>query len=223
MDGFSNVASQIVSDADGSNQRLKSFDPEHANQAEIGVKTSLWDDRLSASLSYYDIKVRNKVMTDPDNPRDNVQDGEVESNGIELSLIANPFAGFNAVLGYSYNDSEVTSGNAGVVGTRPLEAGPETTFNFWASYRLQNETLSGLGVGFGLNYIGENNIINYAATGTLSLPSYTILNASVFYEKDKYRLALKLDNLSDVEYYSGWSTINPQRPRTLSASFAYRF
>ncbi|RKD91848.1 TonB-dependent receptor [Mangrovibacterium diazotrophicum] len=223
MDGFSNVASQTVSDADGSNQRTKSFDPEHANQAEIGVKTSLWEDRLSASLSYYDIKVRNKVMTDPDNPRDYLQDGEVESKGVELSVIANPFSGFNAVLGYSFNDSEVVSGADGVVGTRPLEAGPENTFNFWASYRLQSGSLDGLGAGFGLNYIGENNIINYAATGTFTLPAYTILNASVFYEMDKFRLALKLDNLSDVEYYSGWSTINPQRPRTLSASFAYRF
>lgn len=218
MDGFSNVAAREVSDADGSNAYTKSFDPEHANQAEVGVKTSLWNDRLSATLSYYNINVKNMVMADSSNPRNYTQDGEVESKGLELSVTASPIDGFNAILGYSYNDSEIVKA-ASNQGTRPLSAGPEHSFNLWSSYRLP----SGLGAGFGLNYIGENNIINYAATGVFTLPSYTILNASVFYEKEKFRLSLKADNLSDVDYYSGWSTINPQRPRTVSASFTYRF
>ncbi len=37
----------------------------------------------------------------------------------------------------------------------------------------------------GLNYIGENNLINYAATGTFTLPAYAIFNASVFYELER--------------------------------------
>lgn len=222
MDGFSNVSARQVTDVDGSNQRIKRFDPEHANQVEVGVKTSLLEDRITASLSYYDISVKDQVMTDPTNPFDYVQDGQVESKGVELSLIVNPVDGLNAIVGYSYNDSEIVEANANQ-GTRPLDAGPESTANFWASYRLQAGKLQGLGAGFGLNYIGENNIINYDATGVFTLPSYTILNASVFYEQEAYRLALKLDNLSDKEYYSGWTTINPQRPRTISASFTYRF
>lgn len=217
MDGFSNVAARVVTDEDGTNPRTKTFDPEHANQFEVGIKANLLDDRLMATFSYYDIKVSNKLMTSPDNVNDYIQDGDIESKGIELNIIANPINGLNAIVGYSHNDSEDD-------GLRPLGAGPEDTFNFWASYKWQNNTLlDGFGVGGGVNYIGENTIINYAATGEFLLPSYTIANATVFYEKDKYRLALNMNNITDAEYYSGWSTINPQRPRNITFNIGFRF
>jgi iron complex outermembrane receptor protein len=50
-----------------------------------------------------------------------------------------------------------------------------------------------------------------------------ILNATVFYNAPKYRLALKLDNLTNKEYFAGWSTVEKQMPRRLAASFAYKF
>ena len=223
MDGFSNVAARTVADADGTNSRTKSFDPEHANQMEFGVKTNLWQDRLSATVSYYDIQVKDKVMADPDNIHNSIQDGEVESKGFEFSLIANPVDGLNAVIGYSHNDSEVVKA-ASNVGQRDLGAGPEDLFNLWTSYKFgESAKLNGFGIGFGLNYIGENTIINYDATGTFMLPAYTILSSTLFYEQDSYRLGVKVDNLTDKEYYSGWSTLNPQKPRTVSLNFAFRF
>ncbi len=223
MDGFSNVAPAQVTDVDGGNRYTKTFDPEHATQYEGGVKTDIWENRVSATLSYYYIKVKDKVMSNPQNINDFIQDGEVESKGIEFSLIANPFEGFNAIVGFSHNDSEIVKASANQ-GKRDLGAGPENTFNLWASYKFGQATgLNGLGLGFGLNYIGENPVINYDTTGELMFPSYTVLNASLFYEQEKYRIALKVDNLTDLEYYTGWSTINPQKPRTLSVNFAFRF
>lgn len=58
MNGFVNVAPSQVTEADGSNPRLKSFDPENANQYEVGLKTNLYKDRISATVSYYDIMVK---------------------------------------------------------------------------------------------------------------------------------------------------------------------
>jgi iron complex outermembrane recepter protein len=223
MDGFSNVEASQVSDADGSNTRTKSFKPEHASQYEFGIKTNLLDNKLAATLSYYNIKVSNKVMTDPDNVYNYIQDGEVESKGLEFDIVTNPIPGLNAVIGYSHNNSEIVKASSNV-GTRPLAAGPENTFNFWGSYKLGVRTgLNGLGLGFGLNYIGESLAINYDATGDFTFSSYTILNAAMFYERPHYRMALKMDNLTDLEYYTGWTTINPQRPRTFSLNLAFRF
>jgi len=223
MDGFSNVAAQQVADADGSNIRTRSFDPEHANQFEFGVKTDLLSDRLSATASYYRIKVKDQVMTDPDNIHNYIQEGEVESKGFEAELIANPVPGLNAVAGYSYNDSEILKASSNV-GTRSLDAGPKHLFNLWASYKFQEgSSLSGFGAGFGMNYAGESPAINYDATGDFILPGYTLLSSSVFYEAERFRLAIKADNLTDKEYYTGWSTVNPQKPRTVSANFIFRF
>mgnify|MGYP000350146617 FL=1 len=50
-----------------------------------------------------------------------------------------------------------------------------------------------------------------------------MLDASISYETSRYRLDLKVDNLTDETYYKGWTTVNPQAPRTVTANFAYRF
>ena len=223
MNGFQNVSAQQVADADGSNPRIKQFDPEKANQIEVGAKFNLLENKIAATVSYYNITVSNKVMSDPNNVNNSIQNGEVESKGFELDVIANPTAGLNMSIGFSHNDSEILEADA-QVGKRALEAGPEDMLNFWSSYKFQKNTfLNGFGIGFGLNYASEAFVINYDATGDFLLPSYTILNSTIFYEADKYRIALKLNNMSDEHYFKGWSTINPQKTRNILASCSFRF
>lgn len=224
QNSFNNVAPSLVGDPNAGPQTLKSFDPEQANQLEFGLKTNLFDYRLNATISYYNIQVSDKVMTDPDNAFNRIQAGEVESSGIEIEVNANPFDGLNLRGGYTANESEVTkTDNANQLGTRPLEAGPKNLYNFWASYELQNGSLKGIGFGFGINGSSERAVLNYANTGTFLLPEYTIANASVFYQAAKFRVDLKVNNLFDEEYYSGWSTITPQEPRAFLMSLKYRF
>ncbi|MEI6947148.1 hypothetical protein V9K67_08130 [Paraflavisolibacter sp. H34] len=55
------------------------------------------------------------------------------------------------------------------------------------------------------------------------VPAYTVLNATIFYTTRALRFGVKLDNLTDREYYKGWSTLEPQMPRRLSANIAFRF
>lgn len=224
MDGFSNVGPRQVDNLETGETRTIVFDPERAKQFEVGTKLNLFKNHLSATLSYYDIQVSNMVMQDADNPFNLVQDGKQYSRGFETSLTASPFDGFNLIAGFSYNDSELTeSDQADFLGRRPESAGPETLANFWASYRFAQGNLEGFGIGFGGNYAGENMIFNRQTAGVFTLPSYTILNASLFYNVDKFGINLKLNNLTNEEYYTGWSTINPQRHRNFAASLTYNF
>jgi iron complex outermembrane receptor protein len=39
--------------------------------------------------------------------------------------------------------------------------------------------------------------LNRASTGTFAIPSYTIFNAALSYNEDKYSLILKLDNITN--------------------------
>lgn len=224
QNGFTNVAPQLVGNPDDGPQTLQTFDPEQANQLEFGIKTNLFNNRLNATISYYDIKVKDRVITDPSSPFNKIQGGEVVSKGFEIEINANPFKGLNIRAGFGSNDSETTeSDNTEILNRRPLEAGPETLYNFWANYEFQDGTLDGFGIGLGFNGASERFAINYESTGEFILPSYTIANASVFYQADKYRIGLKLNNAFNKEYYKGWTTINPQMPRALLANISYQF
>ncbi|UGS21961.1 TonB-dependent siderophore receptor [Flavobacterium cyclinae] len=225
MNGFQNVAPTTVADIDGSNPRTKEFDPEQANQLEVGLKTSLYKDIISASVSYYDIRVKDRVITDPNNINNSIQGGEVESKGVEVSIVANPIKGLNVIAGFSHNDAEVTkeSPGDGYLGLRPEEAGPETLVNFWANYTVTEGQLKGFGIGFGGNYASEYKTLNRANTGTFALPDYTVLNSALSYDNDKFNVSLKLNNMLNEKYYSGWSTVTPQRLRSITAGVTYKF
>lgn len=219
MNGFSNVEPRTQDDGS-----TKTFEPEQADQWETGIKARLGEDRLTATVSYYDITVSHVVREDPDRANFYVQDGENYSRGIEANLTAAPTRGLNLILGYSYNEAEITrTDDPDYRGRRPEQAGPKNQLNGWASYRVGSGAFEGLRLGFGGNYAGENWILNRATTGRFTLPSHTVLNASIGYESPRYRLALTVNNLADEQYYTGWTTVNPQAPRNVTASISYDF
>lgn len=225
MNGFINQAPVQVADTNGQNVRMKSLRPEQANQYELGVKTNLWKDRISFTASYYNILVSNKVMADPTNINDVIQGGKVSSEGVELSLVANPLNGLNIVAGYSFNHAEVTEDDPanGYLGFRPEEAGPSRLGNFWIQYTLPTSKLKGLGLGFGGNFASEHLTLNRSVTGTFTLPAYQIFNLALSYNAKNYSLILKVNNLMNTRYYSGWSTVTPQQLRSISFGFNYKF
>ena len=217
MNGFKNVTPIIVPG------QTYVFKPSQANQWETGVKVNLFESKLAATVSYYDIKVNNVVRTIA--PNIYAQNGENYSRGFEVDINANPIPGLNIVAGYSHNDSKVTKTNtvSEYLNRRPEEAGPKNMVNAWISYRIEQGKAKGLGFGFGGNYASENYILNRQTTGTFALPSYTVLNASVFYSVQSWSLNFKMDNVTNKQYYKGWSTIEAQTPRAVIASVAFKF
>lgn len=209
MNGFSN---QGGADFNGNN-----FKPQQGNQWEAGVKLDIWHHRLNATLSYYHIAVNNVLRTDTAHAGFSVQDGTQRSRGFEAEIVANPFAGFNLLAGYGYNDNRYTRSNAAVQGKRPLGT-PEHMANFWMSYKRPSGILKGWGFGFGGNYASQS-FFNDA--NTFIIPASTILSATLFYEQLKWRLGVKVNNLGNQHY---WSYIGaPQNPRQLVVNIAYKF
>jgi len=225
MNGFTNLDPVQVANADGSNPRIRIFDPEHATQWEGGVKANLYQDNVSISLSYYSILVDNKVMADPTNVNNSIQGGEVSSTGFEASIVTNPIKGLNIIAGYSFNQSEVTKDapEAGYLGLRPEEAGPAGLANFWANYKFTEGMFKYVGIGFGANYASEHKTLNRSNIGTFSLPSYAVYNAVMSYNRSNFSLNLRLDNIGNEKYYTGWSTVTPQRLRSIALGLNYMF
>ncbi|MBZ4191886.1 TonB-dependent receptor [Niabella beijingensis] len=199
------------------------FDPEEANQKEIGIKYSLFKNKLTGSISYYDILVKNVVRQDPSHANFSIQDGEQRSKGLEVEVLANPYKGWTLLLGYGYNDSKMQKADADVNGLRPVSAGPYNTANFWTNYTFTTTALNGLGVGFSLNHSSESYAVNSNIDGKLILPAATILGAHLTYDRKHYRVGLKVNNVSNEKYWMGWTNFIPQMPRQFIGTIAYKF
>ena len=226
MNGFQYIQPEAIPITDEAGavigRNVRFFEPEQANQWEVGTKASLIKDRLSVTASYYDIKVKNKVMG---NIVDATQAGEVESKGFEVSVLGSPINGLNIIAGYSHNNNKVINdaADSGYLGLRTEEAGPENLFNFWANYTVQQGALKNFGLGFGANSASKLLTLNRSTIGTFALPGYTVFNAALSYNAEKYSAVLKVDNLTNEKYFIGWSTINPQFARSISLGLNYKF
>lgn len=215
QNGFTN---QVGNSFDG-----KAFTPEHANQAEGGVKINAFNGKLTTTLSYYDIQVSNLIRADIAHPNFSIQDGTQRSKGFEAEVIAHPLRGLNVVAGFAYNDSKYEKADEDVVGLRPATAMSPYLGNLWISYRIPEGMVRGLGFGFGGNYASDNKVVNTRSQGVFILPEYTILNGTIFYEQSKFRFGVKADNITDKKYWIGYSSINPQKLRSFTASVSFRF
>ncbi|HEX6426619.1 MAG TPA: TonB-dependent receptor, partial [Niastella sp.] len=204
------------------------MEPQHADQFEGGVKVDLLKNKLNITASYYDIKATNMVRVEPtiiDNKtyNINVQDGTQSSKGFELEVQASPVDGLNILAGYSYNDSKLTKATAAIDGRRPAFAGPRNLANAWISYTLLNGKAKGLGFGAGGNYVDKHLTANSSLTGIFTLPSYTLLNGTIFYDARWYRLGVKIDNATNEEYFVGQGVLSPQMPRSFTANVTIKF
>jgi iron complex outermembrane receptor protein len=212
MNGFANQ--------NGSDINNNSFDPEHANQIEGGFKFNLLKNKLSGSVSYYDIEVENIVREDPDNNDFSIQDGSQKSEGVELELLANPVENLNLIFGYSYNKSELQNTEGGEQdGYRPAEAGPESLLNWWVDYSIpvkNNKLLFGLGGNYGSDSFQTNTV-----DATVTIPSYNVLDCGITYKVNNASFGVKLNNLTNEKYWS--YRLAPQKLRNVVANLAFNF
>ncbi|WEK71334.1 MAG: TonB-dependent receptor [Candidatus Chryseobacterium colombiense] len=212
LNGFFNISGV---DKNGNN-----FIPQKGNQLEFGAKSDLFSHRLVGTISYYDIKVDHVLRADPDDANFSIQDGSQYSKGVEIDITANPMAGLNIIVGYAYNDSKFTKSDASVLNLRPAASGPQNMYNFWVSYSLTKGKFSGLGAGFGGN-IGSMSYQTNTQTAKVIIPSYKMFDASIFYDRPKYRLGLKIDNITSEK---AWSVrLTPQAPIRFLGSISLKF
>ncbi|MGG7549593.1 TonB-dependent siderophore receptor [Chryseobacterium arthrosphaerae] len=224
MNGFSYTApvAQQLPDISGE------MKPQMANQWEVGIKGNLWRNKINFTVSYYDILVDNiqrgsGVIRDGKEYNIVVQDGTQRSKGIEIETIMNPVQGLNIMAGYAYNHSRYEKADPAVDGRRPESAGPANVFNSWISYILPIKGLQGLGVGFGVNRVGKQITGNKTVTGQFAFPAYTLVNASISLEKERYRLGFKMNNLGNVQYFAGQGVVVAQMPRNFVAEVSFKF
>jgi iron complex outermembrane recepter protein len=219
---------------------------------EYGIKASLLENKLYLALDYFE---QERVDY---NAQDTVTNNTTRAEGYEFEArwVVNPTLTFTGAYtnlkiynlgaldaGSQFSfvgaadlqgvNPELMYGGVGLF-TIPVEseedarkAGiPENMFSLYAIFSFDG-MLSGFTGSVGATHV-DSVFTGFAKN--VRLPSYTLLNASVYYESASWKLGLQGKNLTDETYFRanfpdlfGGSVVLPELPRSYLISAAYKF
>lgn len=119
-----------------------------------------------------------------------------------------------SAIGLSFVGDKESSRKAGI---------PENIYSLTATYDFQN--------GFAVNGSLVNADETYSSfSQAVTLPSYTLVNAGVFYDADDWTASFSVKNLTDEKYFRsnfpdlfGAQIVLPELPRHVQAKLTYKF
>ncbi len=182
-----------MSSLNASNQAL---DPEEFDNYEIGAKWDVWPE-LSLSAAVYQLDRTNVAIPDPLDPSVSILVDGQETRGIELGIAGQVTEAWSVFGGYAWQDGELTAtASPTALDGATLAQLPEHKFSLWNRYQLT----PAWGLGLGLMYQSDM----YTSTdNTVTLPSFTRVDAAVFYSlSDRIRAQVNIENVLDEEYFA---------------------
>ena len=171
------------------------IEPLETHLQEVGAKLDTLGGRLSGTVALFKLNQSNRLTPNPANSLQMIQNGELQSRGLEVDATAHLSAGWLLTTSWIYNDTKIAKSNDAAIanGNRPGNI-PAHQGSVWSEYRWSSGFGIGAGVfGTGARYATDDN--------TVRLPGYTRVDATGFYEQDRYRIALVLNNIADAAYY----------------------
>jgi iron complex outermembrane receptor protein len=181
-----------------------------ASEWEVGIKTELFDKRLTGSLAWFDLTKKNIPTPDPFNPNFSRLTGEAENQGLELDLAGEIVQGLRVIGAYTYIDSKITKDSEDEFGNPIGNQGhafyniPRHGGSLWTTYEFQKDFVRGLKVGGGIVARSERQGNN---ENTYQLPGYMIGNLLVSYAHQvgpsQVTLQLNVNNITDEKYWAG--------------------
>ncbi|MBP5971874.1 TonB-dependent siderophore receptor [Brasilonema sp. CT11] len=199
----------------------EALEPSRGTQYEVGIKSELFDRRLSATLAAYDITKTNIPTQDPNDINSVIAVGEVKSRGIELDVAGEILPGWKIIASGYLNDAFVSEDNNPTIKGQRLVNSAYHGASLWTTYEIQKGDLQGLAFSAGIFFVGSR-ITNQSDPFTL--PSYVRTDAAISYKRDNWRAALNFKNIFDVKYYdTNGYLVFPQAPLTVLGSISVEF
>ncbi len=239
--GFSKQTTAINPTVTAASSNTNAFPTQTSKQHEFGIRTKLLDEKLSASLAYFDIKQNNFSIPNPANSAVPVP------SPLLPPLFSNRLAhGVELEFNYAVSANLSFVGNATVMKNRdadniPFRGTAEKSGAIWSNYVFDKTgALSGFSVGVGVDYLSKRAGDNAGGATTAStpaqvirirstfwLPARTLVNLNLAYRFNQHwRAQLNVDNLFDKDYLqssTGRTNVWPGMPLNAKLTFAYRF
>ncbi len=206
------------------------FDPLESSLKEVGFKGEFLNGKVFANLAIFEIILKNILLGDTYDLDNLTTRGEQRSRGFEMDISGYVSPNFQLIASYGFNNAEIVDDAiAEFIGER-IGGAPKHNANFWARYDFMNETLKGIGIGLGAQYVDERfTWYNPTyATDRVLLPNYTVFDAAIYYKPNNtgIQLTLKANNLFDETYWLGGlnpSRLGPGAPRNILLNATYKF
>jgi iron complex outermembrane receptor protein len=202
------------------------FDPLISNMIEGGAKMEYFKKRLAVNLAIYRIEQNNVLVNAGATDNLNLlrQIGQQRATGLELDAYGQITPELSLTANIAFNKAEITkSTNEAEVG-KIFPNAPRKQGGFWAKYKFPQKALSGLAVGVGSNFVTERTTND--TKNNLKLPGYTLLDAAIYYNVDKFRISFNLNNAFDKTHWVGgfdYNRLFPGAPRNFLIGIGYSF
>jgi iron complex outermembrane receptor protein len=219
--GFSPYISFATSFGPGFNYLPSAlYDPETAEQIEVGFKASLLNNKAQMNVSVFELTKSNIPTADPDVPNRTIAIGEAQSRGLELDILGELTDKLSIMANLALTSTEITqdfSGNEG----NDLPNAPETQASVWLRY-----TVGALAFGGGPVYVSERFGTSDNSYQDGAYTRWDLFASYDFHLKQLPVTArLVLNNVTDETYYtlrSRWSNM-PSEPFNAVASINVNF
>ena len=201
------------------NSSTVNLEPEKFTNYEVGVK---WDitPELAFTAAGYQLTRTNVRFQQGDGTF--IQTGETEVRGFEAGLVGYLTDAWQISAGYGHQDGKVTKATATTApaGT-PLPLLPSDTFSVWNRYQFNKA----FGAGFGV--VHRTDMLAQLSTTEVVLPSFTTVDAAVFWKiNDHLRAQVNVENIFNEGYYISAhnnNNITPGAPTTAYVSLTSNF
>ncbi|MHA6128538.1 TonB-dependent siderophore receptor [Pseudomonas fluorescens group sp. PF-1] len=196
----------------------RSFDPEEGVGHEIGIKSELFDDRLSSTLAAFHIEKKNVLALDPGTDTSRAM-GKARSQGFDLQVAGQVTDAVRVIGAFAYIDAEVTEGDKVIpTGSRILGVAKHSG-SLLGVYAFQDGRLRGSDLGAAFTYVGDRS---GEAGSDFELPAYHTVDLLAHYKaSDNVTVGLNLNNIFDEKYFErSYSNywVNPGEPRNFTVS-----
>jgi len=196
----------------------RSFDPEEGIGYEIGIKSELFDDRLSSTLAAFHIEKKNVLALDPGTDTSRAI-GKARSQGFDLQVAGQVTDAVRVIGAFAYIDAEVTEGDKVIpTGSRILGVAKHSG-SLLGVYAFQDGRLRGSDLGAAFTYVGDRS---GEAGSDFELPAYHTVDLLAHYKaSDNVTVGLNLNNVFDEKYFErSYSNywVNPGEPRNFTVS-----
>ncbi|GGC62398.1 TonB-dependent receptor [Chelatococcus reniformis] len=199
------------------------FELSTGRSVEAGIKSVLWNDRLVATASVYQIEQDNILTRDPLNPSLTVQGGSQRSRGVEIEVAVAVTEQWKISGNATWIDAEFTelrSAAGDFAGNRPPNV-PDHAMYAMSTYRFDSAPLT---VGASLQYVGPFYTDN---ANTIKVGERALLDAWLAYDVGGGTFRLRGRNLTNA-FYADWSGYSSTQiylgaPRSVELSYNVRF
>lgn len=171
------------------------FDPEEAQQFELGVRSYLFNDRLNVNAAVYHIVRTNTITEDDDGNTSAI--GEVRSQGFEADALMDITPRWVANISYTYNDVEASDISEDNTVYRILANNPNHQVGLWTRYEFPEVSSS---IALGAEYVGERTDRTTTYDDPYTIQPYTIYDLSWQTQWEDWKFQANIKNLLDEEY-----------------------